>query len=96
MYSTQFISFGQQHYDRCQKLFPYYSFKFDLRKQRFIPVNSSGGGKRFKLLLLVMLLYTLAVSGHLHFGAIPLARKFQGFVFCIMYFLIIGSCRNYE
>ncbi|OXA47612.1 hypothetical protein Fcan01_17873 [Folsomia candida] len=50
----------------------------------------------FKLLNLVMLTYFLAVSSHVYFGLMPLAKKLQGFVFCLIYFMLMGSSWNYD
>ncbi|OXA49376.1 hypothetical protein Fcan01_15930 [Folsomia candida] len=43
-----------------------------------------------------MLSYTLSISSHLYFSSTPLPKKIQGFVFCVMYSLIIGSSWNWN
>lgn len=95
MYSTQFLPLIIAHYRRCKKIFKYYPFQFNPVLKRFVHVNTPHGDKMFKLLLLILLSYTVCISCHLYLTPIPGGRKFQGVVFCIMYFIIVGSSRTY-
>lgn len=96
MYSTQFLPIIIEHYHRCQKIFKYYPFQFNPKLERFVSISSPRGRRMFKLLNLVMLTYFLAVSSHVYFGLMPLAKKLQGFVFCLIYFMLMGSSWNYD
>lgn len=92
MYSTYFLPFIVQHYRICQKIFKYYPFQFDPKLKRFICKNTSPRGeKMLRLLYLVMLSYTLFVSCHLCLMSMPLAKKIQGFVFCLIFLIVTGS-----
>ncbi|OXA47836.1 hypothetical protein Fcan01_17249 [Folsomia candida] len=96
MYSTQFLPFVVVHHIRCQKIFKYYPFRFNPTLKRFVSMNSPHGDRMFKLLLLTMLSYTVSVSCHLLVASMPVAKKFQGFAFCVMYVTILGSSWNYN
>lgn len=59
MYSTEFLHFIIEHYNRCRKLFKYYPFHFHTKLNRFVHVTSRRGEKMLKLLNLIMLSYTI-------------------------------------